>query len=225
MSVGVARDEALARTLSAGAVLLLHTCLLLALLWAKLGQQPHLQQRERAIWLDLQMIPRAAEPARKGALRQPQRTPSGAARSAPVVSLPAEPDRKNLSGLHDEIFDCAPENLANLDKAQRARCRKAGAAPGYDPGAADYADRSGKVPGAKRWEVELARKQAPLLLPCGNPSGLDPIYTGTCILINVAKGFTFKEQYLNQPAYFDKRKKTHVDNNGDPPPMFRNRDH
>jgi hypothetical protein len=67
----------------------------------------------------------------------------------------------------------------------------------------DYADHSDKVPGVKRWERELARKNAPLLLPCGNSRKADPVYTGACIIANIANGFTFKKQYENQPAYFD----------------------
>ena len=68
----------------------------------------------------------------------------------------------------------------------------------------DYADHTDEVPGAKRWARELARKQAPLLLPCGNPRAADPVYTGACIIANIANGFTFQKQYENQPAYFDK---------------------
>lgn len=127
--------------------------------------------------------------------------------------------------MHDQLFNCAPENFANLDEAKLSRCRKLGAFPGYDPGAVDYADHSDKVPGAKQWERELARKKAPPLLPCGNASGINPLYTGVCILENIAKGFAFKEQYENQPAYSDKSGKPHVGNNGDPPPIYRERDH
>jgi hypothetical protein len=91
---------------------------------------------------------------------------------------------------------------------QRSQCRKFGALSSYDPSAVDYADHSDKVPGAKRWERELARKNAPLLLPCGNSHSADPVYTGACIIANIANGFTFKKQYENQPAYFDKSGKS-----------------
>lgn len=230
--LSLVRSEAPARILIAGAVLLIHTVLLLALLSANFGQQPRPQLRERLIWLNLQTEtnPRAAKRSRKEVLQQPlakQRTPSQSAQSPgiPVFSLPIEPNQKSLSGLYDELFSCAPENLANLDETQRSRCRKIGALPGYDPGAVDYADHSGEVPGAKQWERELARKKAPLLLPCGSSSGINPVYTGACLLEGVAKGFAFKKQYENQPAYFDKPEKTHVDNNGDPPPIYRERTH
>ncbi|MDE2265138.1 MAG: hypothetical protein KGL29_04510 [Alphaproteobacteria bacterium] len=228
------RSEAPARALIAGAVLLLHTVLLLQLLWTNLGQHHRPQLRERTIWLNLQTQTylRANKRSRQDVLRQPQRlskqptlSRSAHAQSIPVYSLPFESDQKNLLGLHDQLFNCAPENLVNLDATQRSRCRKLGALPGYDPNAMDYADHSDKVPGAKRWERELARKNAPLLLPCGSAAGLNPLYTSECILEGVANGFDFKKQYENQPAYFDKPKNLHVDNNGNPPPIYRERTH
>jgi len=127
-----------------------------------------------------------------------------------MFSLPIEPDQKNLLGLRDLLANCAPENFSNLNEAQRSRCRNIGAFSRYDPSVMDWADRSGNLPGVKRWERELARKQAPLLLPCGNPSAADPVYTGACILATIANGFAFKKQYENQPAYFDKPRKPAV---------------
>lgn len=123
---------------------------------------------------------------------------------APPLSL-APPS--GIAGFGRSLFGCAPENFTTLDEALRSRCRKLGAFSGYDPSAMDYADHSDKVPGAKQWERELARKKAPLLLPCGNSRSADPVYTGACIIANIANGFTFKEQYENQPAYFDKSSK------------------
>lgn len=228
MLVATVRSEDTARTLIAGAVLLFHAMLFLALLWTKLGQQP--RPREQTIWLNMQAenFPQATNHDRKERqYRSKQATPFPSPHSPgiPVFSRPSGPNQQNLSGLHEQLFRCAPENLANLDETQRARCRKLGALPVYDPNAVDYADHSDQVPGAKRWKRELARKKAPLLLPCGNVAGIDPIYTGLCLIGTITKGFAFTEQYENQPAYFDKPKKTHVDNNGDPPPMYRDRDH
>jgi hypothetical protein len=102
------------------------------------------------------------------------------------------------------LEDCIPEKFSGLDQAQRARCERFGASTSYDPSAVDYADHSSEVPGAKQWERELARKKAPLLLPCGNSKAVDFVYIGACIIANIANGFTFKEQYEKQPAYFDK---------------------
>src|SRR5690606_5574671 len=110
----------------------------------------------------------------------------------------------DIRGFGRALVDCAPENVASLDETQRSRCRKFGALASYDPSDVDYTDRSGKVPGATRWERELARKKAPLLLPCGNAKAVDFVYTGGCIIANIANGFTFQKQYENQPSYSDK---------------------
>lgn len=193
-----------ARITVAGAVLLLHAVLLLALLRTTLGQHPLPGLPERTIWFHFQAPPRPPAPARK--VEQRRRLPDKPAPSrpaqppdAPVFSLP-----KNLLGSQDPLLDCAPENFAKLDDAQRSRCGKLGALSRYDPSAVNYADRSGQVPGASQWERELARKKAPLLLPCGNATAFDPVYTGACIVGTIANGFTFKKQYQNQRAYFDK---------------------
>ena len=197
------------RIVIAGAVLLLHAVALLALLRTTLGQRPQL--REAPIWLNFQPArhPPATKPGRRVEHRRRlpnQPAPSSSTRPSdvPVFSLPSEPDRKNLSGLHDPLLDCAPENFAKLDDAQRSRCGKLGAFSRYDPSAVDYADHIAQVPGVRQWERELARKNAPLLLPCGNATAFDPVYTGACIVGTVANGFTFKKQYENQRAYFDK---------------------
>lgn len=222
MFVTVVRKEDLARPLIAGAVLFLHANLWLALLWANLGPQPHPQLNERITWLSLhtEADPRTAEHARRQMQHHPkQRMPFRPAQSPgiPVFTLPIEPSQNSLVGLHDQLFNCAPDNLANLDETQRSRCRKVAALPNYDRSALDYADRSSKVPGAKRWKRELARNKAPLLLPCASSTGIDYVATGVCIIENIMKGFEFRKQYENQPAYFDQHDKRHVENNGDEP--------
>ncbi len=117
--------------------------------------------------------------------------------AAPAVPLPS------LQGFGQALNGCAPENFTTLDEAQRSRCRKLSALPSYDPSAVDYGDHSNRVAGAKQWELELARKKAPLLLPCGNPKAVNLINTGACIIANIANGFTFQKQYENQPVYSD----------------------
>jgi hypothetical protein len=140
----------------------------------------------------------------------------GTAQPKPQPFLPIEPltstvptSAPDIRGLGQALSGCAPENFTNLDETQRSRCRNLGAFSAHDPSAVDYADHSDKVPGAKQWERELARKNAPLLLPCGNAKAFDPVYTAGCIIGNIANGFTFKKQYENQPGYFDKSGKPH----------------
>jgi hypothetical protein len=194
------------RAVSILLVLILHTLLVLALVRFMVRPQNPAFRGPEARLFEM-MINTARLPAprtRKGA---PKPAPARAA-VEPVPQIPplAEPLRPtptpDIRGFGQALVGCAPEKLATLDEAERSGCRKFGALPSYDPSAVDYADHS--VPGAKRWARELARKNAPLLLPCGNSRSADPVYTGACIIANIANGFTFKQQYENQPGYSDK---------------------
>ncbi|HZQ40670.1 MAG TPA: hypothetical protein VFA87_07745 [Rhizomicrobium sp.] len=193
------------RAVSILLVLILHALLVLALLRFMVRPQNSAFREAPQPRLFEMMINTARLPAprtRKGA---PRPAPARAAvEPAPQIPLRAEPlsPTPDIRGFGQALADCAPEKVANLAEAQRSQCRKFGALPSYDPSAVDYADHS--VPGAKRWARELARKNAPLLLPCGNSRAADPVYTGACIIANIANGFTFKQQYENQPGYSDK---------------------
>jgi hypothetical protein len=120
----------------------------------------------------------------------------------PLAASPTAPS-SDLAGFGQALFGCAPENFTSLDEAQRSRCQTIGALPTSDPNTPSYADRADNVPGSIQWARELARKKAPLLLPCGNAKAFDIVYTGGCIIANIANGFTFKKQYENQPTYSD----------------------
>jgi len=191
-------------------VLVLHALLIFALLRFMVSPQKSAFRTSPETHLFEMIINTSRSPKPRTSKKAPASTPR-MAQPKPQTFVPGEPSTStvptpapDIRGFGQALVDCAPEKFANLDEAQRARCRKFGAAASYDPGAMDYADHSDTVPGAKQWERELARKKAPLLLPCGNSSALDPIYTGACIIANIANGFTFKKQYENQPAYFDK---------------------
>ncbi|MBA2589694.1 MAG: hypothetical protein H0U98_13845 [Alphaproteobacteria bacterium] len=194
------------RAVSILLVLILHALLIFALLTFMVRPQSspfHMAPETRL----LEMFINTARPPKPEAKKEaPASTPGPIPQTVvpgepftPTVPIPA-PD---IRGFGQALVGCAPENLSNLDETQRAHCRKFGASGGYDPGAVDYADRIGKVPGAKLWARELARKQAPLLLPCANASKVDYVYTGACIVANIANGFTFQKQYENQQSYFD----------------------
>jgi hypothetical protein len=198
------------RAISILLVLILHALLIFALLRFMVRPQDSGSRMAPGAQLFEMIINTARFPAPRAKKEASKPAPTPAAPPAAQTGAPSEPTPAvpspvpDISGFGQALAGCAPENLANLDEAQRSHCRKLGALPAYDPGAADYADHSDQVPGAKRWARELARKQAPLLLPCGNPKKADPIYIGACIIGNIANGFTFKKQYENQPGYSDK---------------------
>jgi len=199
------------RAISILLVLILHTLLILALArFMVRPQNPAFRTVPQARLFEM-IIDTARFPVPGTAKRAPRPAPVRAAvRPVPQTAPLAEPPppavptpAPDIRGFGQALTGCAPENLANLDDAERSRCGKFGALPSHDPGAVDYADRADQIPGAKRWARELARKKAPLLLPCGNPYSADPVYTGACIIANIANGFTFKQQYENQPGYSD----------------------
>ena len=200
------------RAVSILLVLVLHALLIFALLRFMAPQNAAFravpQPRLFEMFINTAHFPkpgtRKEAPASAPGARQPKpQAPSEP--PAPPVPTPATPD---IKGFGQALAGCSPENLANLDEAQRQRCRKFGASGSYDPGAVDYADHTNQVPGAKQWARELARKKAPLLLPCGNAKAVDFVYTGACSIANIANGFTFQKQYENQPSYFDQSGKT-----------------
>jgi hypothetical protein len=188
-------------------VLILHALLILALLRFMVSPQNSPFRMVPEARLFEMMIDTARSPiTRKEASKPaPARAAARPVTRAPVPNEPLAPaapaPAPDIRGFGQALAGCAPENFIALDEAQRSHCRKLGAFSSYDPGATNYADRRDQVPGAKQWEQELARKQAPLLLPCGNAKALDPAYTGACIIANIANGFTFKTQYENQRGY------------------------
>lgn len=197
------------RTISILLVLILHILLIFALL--RFMVSPHdsaLVSEQKLIELTINTArlpePPAGKESPKPASTRAAVQPMLQTTPLPFTAPTPEPD---IRGFGQALIGCAPENVTNLDEAQRSRCRKFGALASYDPSAVDYADRAGKVPGVTRWDRELARKKAPLLLPCGNVKAFDIVYTGGCIIANIANGFTFQKQYENQPSYSDKPEK------------------
>jgi hypothetical protein len=205
-------DNRTHRAISILLVLILHTLLIFALLRFIVSPQDSAFRMMPERQLFEMIINTAHPPEPRTSKEGPKPAPTrAAAPPVPYLLAPSEPPTSpvptpvpDITGFGQALMGCAPENFTNLDEAQRLRCRKFGALPAYDPSAVDYADHGDQVPGAKQWERELARKKAPLLLPCGNSRRADPVYTGACIIANIANGFTFKKQYENQPAYSDK---------------------
>lgn len=198
------------RAVSLLLVLVLHALLVLALLRFMVNPQHSPFRTASQTELVETIINTAHAPKPEIGKAAPASTPR-AVHPLPQAFSPREPSpatvpvpAPDLRGFGQALADCVPQNFVNLDDAQRTACRKLGASASLEPGVTDFADHRDQVPGAERWARELARKQAPLLLPCGNASALDPVYTSGCILETIANGFSFKKQYENQPAYFDK---------------------
>jgi hypothetical protein len=119
-----------------------------------------------------------------------------------------------------QLYDCRAANLPRLTPEQRAACAKSAVGPKQNDNSVDYADHSDSIPGSARWAREKARKNSPALLPCMSSQGLS-VPNPLCLANGVINGFDPD----NQASYGDKPDDTHVPNNGDPPPMYKDPDH
>jgi hypothetical protein len=115
--------------------------------------------------------------------------------------------------LHLYLFDCSPENDANLMQEQRAQCARA--APKHDD-SVDYADHTDRSHDSVRWARGLARQQAPTLLPCMSSQGVGVgLATFGCLGKGLVSGFDLDDEsgYGGGPPA-----EAQVPNGGDPPP-------
>jgi hypothetical protein len=173
-------------------VLLLHLALLLGLLRAVTTpiRSPTVKAREMILRL---------MPLRKSPLVQKTVTPtmtSPQARS-PVVPLVPPPlttaPNPDLSRLGRSLFGCAPENLSNLSREERAHCDTGLARP--DTNAMTEPRSYVKDPG--RRAAEIAAKNTPGHIPCTyiaavpGPQGLAPVPTADpfCVMDGLINGF------------------------------------
>jgi hypothetical protein len=106
----------------------------------------------------------------------------------PDASAPASPTNgASLHGLYFFLYECTPENFANLTEAERARCAAASLSPNPDEtnGLLNLPSRSHDAPA---WDRALARKKSPSLLPCMSPQGFSPLGTAMCLGKAAAEG-------------------------------------
>jgi hypothetical protein len=185
------------RLASALIVFLLHGLLVLVLLHATVHRVTRASSTQELI-MQYFRPPTPAEPAAPPppVMNAPS-TPRANGLAAPP---PAEaPSGSALQGLHQFLFDCAPENVGNLTPEERARCTDQALAPNPDEtnGLRNLPSLSRD---AAHWARGLARKQNPLLLPCMHAQGLplspDVIYclgkvaiTGNFGDLDVAPGY------------------------------------
>jgi hypothetical protein len=158
------------RLVSALVVVLLHGLLVLALLHATVHRATRASPAQELI---MQFF-RPPAPAKPETAPPP---PVMAAPSTPranglVVPPPAAaPNGSALQGLHQFLFDCAPENLGNLTPEERTQCEGQALAPNPDE-TNSLRNFPSQSRGAAHWARGLARKQNPLLLPCMHAQGL-----------------------------------------------------
>ncbi|HWA31254.1 MAG TPA: hypothetical protein VG867_09145 [Rhizomicrobium sp.] len=126
----------------------------------------------------------------------------------PPETLPAAPP----SGLNQQLFGCAPDQLAAATAEERAYCASASLGPRYDPTATDYHDHTDRSKNAAQWFRDRARKNAPMLLPCMSPGGFSPLYTAYCLAKTAVTGklegesqFGYEDMPDRQPNEGDTR--------------------
>jgi hypothetical protein len=196
----------------AAVAIALNVAIVAALLQTTIGRTPPEQPpNESIIWLSLPPKPRPhVTPA---APRRPQRPAIELLRIIPGTRAITLPPAADLKGLHDFLFVCTAQNLADLPPEQRAQC-KGVLGPRPDDDTVDFADHTSRSRDAARWARERDRKNGPLLLPCASPNAAGiGIGTLLCLGNGLVNGFDLDAQ----PGYADKPVEIHVPNNGDPP--------
>lgn len=128
-------------------------------------------------------------------------------------AVPA-PNGAALRGLHQSLFNCAPEVLGDLTPQQRARCASQAMASNPDDTLA-LSDLPSQARDPEHWERALVRKQNPLLAPCVRPEGPPPrLLLVLCLSEGALNGFGDPDEtrgYGDAPLM-----KPHIPNNGDP---------
>jgi len=173
-------------------VLLLHLALLLGLLniFTVQFRSPAVKARD----MILRLIP-----LRKSSLTQKAATPtvtSPQSRSPAIPLVPPAPTTApspDLSGLGKNLFGCAPENLSNLSREERAHCDIGLMRP--DANAMTEPRSHVKDPG--RRAAEMAAKNTPGHILCTHiaavpgPQGLAPVPTVDpfCAMGGLLNGF------------------------------------
>lgn len=206
----------LRRVGAALSVVLLHVCFLAILLHSAFKPGETAPTTREIILQLLQPPPPRAQP-------KPEATPPIVRVIAPpshntITLPPAAPNTPGLQGLHQFLFNCAPETLGLLTPEQRAQC--ATQALGPNP---DETDSLRNLPShaydARHWARALARKQNPVLLPCMSSAGIGVSPTMlVCIGKGAIKGFGDLDE---GPGYGDAPPvEVHVPNNGDPVPPY-----
>ncbi len=205
------------RLISLGLVAALHVAMVAALVTLSHVKVavPRAAPSEEMIWL-LPPPPKKPVPLPPASRAANRPVPTALPRAAALpdyrgITIPdAPPAAPSLGGLHGALFGCA--DLDTLSPEERTRCGSALAVP---DNTVDFHDGVNRSRQAALWERERLRKNAPLLLPCMNPSGApNPLAVAACLAQKaIARDFKPDEE----PGYADKPEILHLPNNGDPP--------
>jgi hypothetical protein len=203
----------LRRAGAAFVVLLLHVSIVL-ILWHLTVQSGTLVSAPRELVFRLWRLPPPA-PAKPALPAPPVPVIVPLPRTvAPITPPPTSANGSNVNGLHQWLFNCAPDNLDRLTPEQRSQCALRALSPNSDD-SSSVLNLPSRAHDAPHWQRALARKQAPPLLPCASPAGLalTPL-TVICAANGVLNGFGDLDE---QPGYGDSPGvAAHVPNNGDP---------
>jgi hypothetical protein len=192
LALAFLRSDATRRWGSAVLVLLLHLALLLGLLRAVTVpiKPPPIQAREMILRLMPQLKSPPAQRAAPPAAALPQRRSPVAPLVPPPLATAPVPD---LSGFGRSLFGCAPENLGNLSREERAHCDTG---PMRPDGSAMTEPRSHVKDPARR-AAEMAAKNMPGHIPCTyvtaspSPSSSAPVFmlNPFCVMDGLVNGF------------------------------------
>lgn len=156
---------------SALLVVLLHGLILLALLRTGIHRA---ERPAPAREIVVRFVPSSAPAAAKPEAQPPPVrliSPPAAISPAQGAAPPATNDTGSLRGLYFYLYECTPENFSNLTEAEKAKCAQASLTP-VPNDTRSLMNQPSRAKDAPRWQRALARKKAPLLLPCMHPNGL-----------------------------------------------------
>jgi hypothetical protein len=155
------RSDATRRWGSATLALLLHLLLLLGLLRSLTApvKAPHATAREMILRLLPMLKSAPAQDAAPPAVASPQLR----SRVIPLVQPPlGTAPAPSLSGLGQNLFGCAPENLNTLSREQRSHCTNGLVRPDDSV----MVEPPSHVKDPARRAAEMAAKRAPAKIPC-----------------------------------------------------------
>jgi hypothetical protein len=146
---------------------------------------PQKTERETQI-VFLPTLPTLPLPAKAKRLRRPTSGANALTTYVNPYTFNAQPFAAPRSqGLASALSACDVDKYDMASDEIRAACARIGALIKHDPGRFGFTTH---VADAPHWQRELARREAPLLAPCMSASGVDVLYTLTCIYEEIFTG-------------------------------------